>query len=168
MTRSSSLFFCAVSTTWSNGSFLLFVLLSGLRSPSSSTSVVVRLERVIGTVVLALVVSGPQSSSGSESSSESELRTTCSPLDTTLLLAPELTDVCDVGGGCASGLVVVAVRWAGGTGEVFEIADAVVVIWAEVAWPRWRLDVLDGANGVLELLASDAAWNVSLAGRGEG
>jgi hypothetical protein len=86
----------------------------------------------------------------------------------TLLLAPELTDVCDAGGGCASGLVAVAVFCAGDTGEVFEVDEAVGIFWIEAAGPRWRLDVLDGARGSVVLVASDAERNVSLSYRGKG
>lgn len=73
----------------------------------------------------------PQSRSGSESVSESELRTTCLPLDTIRLLPPEFADVCDRTGGCVSGLesggIVGAEAAIAGveaeSGEVFLVAD---------------------------------------------
>lgn len=65
---------------------------SGLRRTSCSCSDV-RFNRVEVTVVLKLVFGSPQSRSGRESESESELSTTCSPLETILLLAAEAAEV---------------------------------------------------------------------------
>lgn len=76
-----------------------------------------RLERV-GATCLVVAAYAPQSRSGSESSSESELRTTCSPLETTLLLAPEFAEVCEATGGRASGLVALAAVCACGVAVV--------------------------------------------------
>jgi hypothetical protein len=53
------------------------------------------------------------------------LSTTCSPLDTILLLTPEFTDVCDVVGGCASALFASIVVGAGGTVEALGLECAV-------------------------------------------
>jgi hypothetical protein len=120
MIRSVSKFFCAVFTSASNVRLLLPVFLVGLRSASSSSSSP-RFNREVYVAVVVVVVdllgfgSGtPKSRSGSESLSESELSTTCWPLEVTRLLAPEVAEACDglkedsgewvlVAGGAAAG-----------------------------------------------------------------
>jgi hypothetical protein len=87
-----------------------------------------RLERVEGATCLVVSACAPQSKSGRESSSESELRTTCSPLETTLLLAPEFAEVCEAAGGCASGLVALAEAGACGVVELLCLAGTGVLI----------------------------------------
>jgi len=114
---------------------------------------VVRFERVIGATALKPVVGTPKSSSSSESLSESS--TTSSPLDTTLLLTPELIDVCDVVGGCASGLETESLIGTGGTAEALglECATDLFVLSCCKLGPV-------GPGRVL--VASTIEWNVSL------
>ena len=75
----------------------------------------------------------PKSRSSIESESESEFRTTCFPCDRTRLLAPELADVCEVGGGSVS----TDAMGASSTVGVFESSDIVcpaAEACVEVGW----------------------------------
>jgi hypothetical protein len=165
MIRSSSLLRCAVCMTWSNFCVLLFTLFSGFRRPSSSYSVV-RFGRVTGVAVLKLAGGPPKSSSGRESVSESELSTMCSPLETTLLLTPELTEVCDVVGGCASGLG--AWMLVGGAVEALCLKRAVEGVALGGVGPRRTCIVSERvAEAGRVLLASITGQHVSLVRRGQ-
>ncbi len=78
---------------------LLFADLGGLRKSGSLNVVVVRVGRPVFVGALGFSVGTPKSSSPKESESESELRTTWSPRDSTRLLAPEAEETCEVLGG---------------------------------------------------------------------
>lgn len=73
--------------------------LDGLRSPGSSSVVVLRVGRPVYIGALGFGAGTPKSSSPKESESESELRTTWCPRDSTRLLAPEAEEACEALGG---------------------------------------------------------------------
>lgn len=120
--RSVSMFLWAVSTSLLNDRLPPFSFFTGLRrSPPQSSDV--RLEGAVDVATFMLDLGSPQSRSGRESESESELRTTCSPLETIRLLAPELAEFCDGCGGAVSKLVAIVA-----VGDVVVIVEGFVVV----------------------------------------
>ena len=128
------MFFCAVSISLLEDRLpILLADLGGLRSSGSSTANLLRVGRPVLVGMLGFGAGTPKSSSSIESESESEFKTTCFPCDRTRLLALELADVCEVGGGSVS----TDAMGASSTAGVFESSDIVcpaAEACVEVGW----------------------------------